>query len=224
MQKKTNKRKRRENGYQLARQTGYSNFERITFLDPHKYVKLVYSQLISTTVALATGAQQIFNLNSIFDPDRTGGGHQPYGYDQLAALYNRYRVLKTKWHILFQGESVGFRILAVPTNGLLASAVTTAATFETASEVPRSRIFAQSASAPPVTINGSISLNALNGVTRTEYLGDDRFESQIAASPSEIMVLYIAWYNVSGGTINVDFQVQLEYFVDLHDPILVAGS
>ena len=35
-------------------------------------------------------------MNSLFDPDQTGTGHQPYYFDQFAALYNRYTVLGSK--------------------------------------------------------------------------------------------------------------------------------
>jgi len=33
-----------------------------------------------------------YRANSIYDPDQTGGGHQPYGRDTLATLYNHYVV------------------------------------------------------------------------------------------------------------------------------------
>ena len=37
-------------------------------------------------------AKQYMRMNSLFDPDQTGTGHQPYYFDQFAALYNRYTV------------------------------------------------------------------------------------------------------------------------------------
>ncbi len=37
-----------------------------------------------------------FRANSIFDPDKTGTGHQPIGHDEWAAFYNHYVVLGAK--------------------------------------------------------------------------------------------------------------------------------
>ena len=35
---------------------------------------------------------QVMKLNSLYDPDFTGGGHQPYLYDTMTATYANYRV------------------------------------------------------------------------------------------------------------------------------------
>lgn len=37
-----------------------------------------------------------FRANSGYDPDLTGTGHQPYGWDQYAALYDQYVVEKSR--------------------------------------------------------------------------------------------------------------------------------
>lgn len=43
-----------------------------------------------------------FMINSLFDPDASGGGHQPAYHDQWAVLYNHYRVLSCRWSINFR--------------------------------------------------------------------------------------------------------------------------
>lgn len=49
-----------------------------------------------------------YRANGMFDPDRSGTGAQPAGFDQLIALYNRYIVLSTKTECTFTltGSSV----------------------------------------------------------------------------------------------------------------------
>jgi len=58
--------------------------------------KMYYVQQFALTggVVGITGLEQVMRLNSLFDPDFTGGGHQPNTFDQVAALYGTYRVTK----------------------------------------------------------------------------------------------------------------------------------
>lgn len=47
-------------------------------------------------------AQYFFNANSVYDPDFTGVGHQPAGFDQLMTFYQHFEVLSSKivWKII----------------------------------------------------------------------------------------------------------------------------
>lgn len=58
--------------------------------------KLIFQRRInlSVTAGVPTGNQ--FMLNSLYDPDQTGVGNQPMGFDEFATLYQRYRVLGAK--------------------------------------------------------------------------------------------------------------------------------
>jgi len=68
---------------------------------------LRYSQLVTLTAGASGlfGTEQIFRLNSLFDPDLSGVGHQPYGYDSLAALYYRYKVRAVRVCLRFSDPS-----------------------------------------------------------------------------------------------------------------------
>lgn len=41
----------------------------------------------------ASNSEHVFRLNSLYDPDLSGGGHQPLGFDQLSPLYTFYTVI-----------------------------------------------------------------------------------------------------------------------------------
>lgn len=59
-------------------------------------VKLRYVDnriLSSTSIALG---RHVYSCNSCFDPDYTGVGHQPLGYDEWSTLYTYYKVLGAK--------------------------------------------------------------------------------------------------------------------------------
>lgn len=225
--KKSKKSKR--NGasrYTLAKLGKFSNYEKynITFVDPHKFITLKYCDSFNESLATVTGTDQIMNMNSLFDPDRTGAGHQPYGYDSLALLYNRYRVWGLRWRITFHAEAQGFYVVVLPSNGALATAITNQASFALAGESPRSYVSSQGTGANAVIVTGRIELNDLNGTTVQEYKADDRFQAIFGASPSELMLLHIGTYNPSGSTLAVDFLVELWFDVEVHDPIMLAQS
>jgi hypothetical protein len=68
---------------------------------------LTYSSLFTLTTGAAQtfGSERAFALNSIFDPDVTATGHQPYGRDTLATLYGRYIVTACMVEITFSNPS-----------------------------------------------------------------------------------------------------------------------
>lgn len=51
-----------------------------------------YSQVISLTPGTGVPAPYLFRANGIQDPDYSGVGHQPYGHDTYASIYNHYNV------------------------------------------------------------------------------------------------------------------------------------
>ncbi len=225
-QNKKQKKNKTNIGYSLAKLPSFSNFEKpgLTGVDPHKFITFKYSDIYSQSLATITATNQIINMNSIFDPDRTGVGHQPYLHDTFAEIYNRYRVWAFAWKITFHAELQGFYIVTVPTNGNLASAITNQTSFSAACELPRSRCYSQGTGANAVIASGMIKLNDLNGTSEQEYRADDRFQALFSASPGELLLLNIGTYNPSGSTVTVDFSVELEYYTEIYDPIIVAQS
>lgn len=57
--------------------------------------KLKYVDIVTVDSAAASIASHVFRANDAFDPDLTGGGHSPLGYNQYALLYNNKRVLSS---------------------------------------------------------------------------------------------------------------------------------
>lgn len=59
------------------------------------YAKLRYTTVINFNASAGTATRHYFRAGSIFDPDYTGVGYQPYGHDTYATIYNHYRVVKS---------------------------------------------------------------------------------------------------------------------------------
>lgn len=63
--------------------------------------KMVYCTTISMNPGAGTAANYVFSANGIFDPDFSGIGHQPMGYDEMSLIYSKYRVVRSKIEATF---------------------------------------------------------------------------------------------------------------------------
>jgi len=123
------------------RATGFTSYQakKYTGLDPKMFITFKYFQTFTFTNAAGVAQEQNFRMNSLFDPDVTGAGHQPYLYDFMIDKYNRYLVLKTRWVVTFSPGALSMHVAVVPTNGTIPVAVTNQATYEAAAELPFSK-------------------------------------------------------------------------------------
>lgn len=64
---------------------------------PFKLVtKLAYNQQFLLSGAAGATAVRVFDASTLYDPDYTGTGHQPLGFDQIMPMYDHYVVLGSK--------------------------------------------------------------------------------------------------------------------------------
>jgi len=61
-----------------------------------------YVESFSIDPAAGSLGTTVYRANSVYDPDYTGVGHQPLGFDQMAALYAHYQVLRSTIKITLQ--------------------------------------------------------------------------------------------------------------------------
>lgn len=74
-----------------ARLSKWGSRYRDPFPAVEKY-QLRYCDTVAINGGVGSATSHLFRANSIYDPDQTGTGHQPYGHDQLNEIYNHYCV------------------------------------------------------------------------------------------------------------------------------------
>lgn len=188
---------------------------------PNRYIcKMKYA----TTVNTDAFGQYIFNMNSLFDPDRSGFGHQPYGFDPLANLYNRYRVISCGWRIQYASGTAATPIIvaSLPNNDLGLNYANTGEMLEN----PRCKYIQQNPSAPVVTLHGKQYLPKLMGRSKSQYMADDNYQAIVTASPTELGLLYLQTFNGFSGAAfpGVGLTVLLEFTVEFFDVKHIAQS
>jgi hypothetical protein len=183
--------------------------------------------LSGTGTANTFGTAVTFNLNSVFQPN--SGGHQPYGFDTLATLYDRYKV-----------HSVDVDILACYTGGIQNSfvgvimlppgeaATIAGSTVEIVGEKP------MAFTAPIVggTGTGVADIQQKFVVAQCSCLSPVEFAANVedyaalvSASPSRIPRLEIAVADfTTTTTASIKFRCSLIYHVEFYDRVILAQS
>lgn len=167
----------------------------------------------------------VWRMNSVFDPDYTGVGHQPRYFDQMAALYNRYRVDACKAIIRINNRTSNSGIVAL----LTADNTNSAYPLLTALELPhRSKVLNLSqstAGAASGTISQWFSPRKVTGVSPSTYKGDQRFQAIYSVNPSEAIGIGLTLESTDNSTnISASATVQLIYRVTWFDRQAVAAS
>lgn len=182
-------------------------------------VRLKYTERVQSN---GTAMDYVWNLNSIFDPNLTGTGHQPLGRDQWAGVYNRYRVYKVHYNIRALCDGATERWFAYAINN-----DTTAFTnFDQLCESSRSRSMPL-VNQKPLTLKGTSSLPKVNGRTRAEYMADDRYQATMGTSPAETICLHLGYINAAGTTVAanaITMDVTFYFYVELFDAIQLTQS
>jgi hypothetical protein len=185
---------------------------------------MAYFTVVTPSLTAGLASDYKFNLNGLFDPDLTGTGHQPYGYDQISTFYARWVVTRCRYQIRLTSSAGSITVLtAVPDNS--------ATSFGTgdrdlAAESPMAQTII-SASASPTdaqVITGDVILPRLTGRTKAEYLAGARYNGATAANPSETLVLHIVTQCDSTTATAVDYTVKLEYDAEFYDPTNLVQS
>lgn len=182
---------------------------------PSRYIcKMKYASTITT--AAVSGVYQ-FRLNSLYDPDLTGIGHQPMAFDNLSLLYNKYRVISCGWRIQQPSNYNGTPIIVAcnPNNDPLISWTN----FGEMCEQPRTKYLLNNPGGRIMTLSGKTYLPKLLGRTKAQYMADDIYSSVVSTNPVENALLYVNTFSGQTGEAigSVPLHVVLEYTVEWFD-------
>lgn len=151
-----------------------------TLFAKHRYSE----QLILYTDNLTnrTGTEVAFRLNSLYDPNFTGTGHQPLGFDQYAALYNYYRVYKVDVQVRVTarfGSAVTFCAVNVRSSGASYS-LGSLKKGEEILEQPGNTMMDASINQ---SWNGTYYIADIEGCTRQRVMADDQYNASTTNNP-----------------------------------------
>lgn len=215
---------RRRRGRYPAKRTSRTSVRiKSPSLIPDRYFcKLNYAENFSqnTTTSLFTRVYQ----SSLFDPRNAVGGHQPLGFDQMAALYDKYIVFGMRYDIQVYNDSSSPVDFAV----VWKNVSTTTTNFELLQERPYSDlhlISGNNAGRAKQRFRGYMSVAKMHGVAKKVINTDDKFNSTVTSDPS--LMLYLHLYQIAhdGATsVFLDYMVKITYYACFYDRKPISSS
>ncbi len=178
-------------------------------------VDMVYQDRFNLATSSGVAGTQVFQANSIYDPDFTNVGHQPMYRDQWAAIYQRYKVVtcKAEWSLAPLNSNSG-QFTYVVYNQAPPTALPEVAEFACRLPTPF---------CPNQTESGAvvISIAQTLGISEREYLASDSLWSTMGLNPARQVFLSFGCHpSYAGATdTNVAFSVLLTYRVRLSQPM-----
>lgn len=189
-------------------------------------VKLKYCQM--QHLLTQTASTQTFRVNSCYDPDFTGSGHQPMGFDQFSAFYSSYRVnaVRHNAHMVnnVSGSASAMMAAIYPDYSGTGNAINTNQMYE---QPNVSHTFVSAAFGDSVkTISFYTTLANYFGLTKAEYEGDSDHQAAVGANPTAIALLNFQTETASEGNSGSDMSImhELTLYVTFLEPKVLGLS
>lgn len=187
-------------------------------LPSSKVVQMRYCEtfgLVSTVGAL--GSYE-WSANDLYDPNITGGGHQPYGFDQWSVFYTKFTVLKSQMHAIVASNGAPMIIGVTFARTAAPSTITSAVSLIESGRGTGTLVSGSSAPVKTVRTNWDIK------ITDPEY-DPGSFFCTSSASPTFRYHYSLFAQTTDGATTATALgYVTIDYDVLLEDPITLASS
>lgn len=168
---------------------------------------LRYKETVNIGSELGVPGAYLFRANSIFDPNATGGGHQPYGHDTYSTIYNHYNV---------RSATITMRPIRIPDGVVFGISLTDDASvqgnYDTLCETKNTRIGVADEGTPRNAVVMKFDVNSSFDVPYQKATS-----AQFGATPSEQMFFH-CWVEGrnNGATSGIcDFLITISYDVDM---------
>lgn len=192
---------------------------------------LLYSD--AYTIASTTGSigLQQWRVNSAFDFDLSGTGHQPRGFDQLCSAsgpYTKYRITAVRVALEFIGDNSGLMVVAAgfsDTATIPSVAGGGTGMIACNAELPGWRsVIAPTYGGLNTVMRFSANIADIENKPRASVIAEDNFAALYNANPADLAYFTVQAQVWGSGTQNLDLIAHFEVDTEFEDPLLLAAS
>jgi len=191
---------------------------------------LTYVEQFVLNASAASTDNYVFRANSLYDPNLTGSGHQPLGYDQLTTFYSNWVVSRTAVkftmtppNLSTASPQIDNAIVAVTPRRNDASAI---ASIQTAIEQPYTEWKIVTGYGKPPVLVMTIDCARFFGVNRTVYNSSLEYSGAIGANPTQVLH-FVMTAGSTGGSNDPDpiyVTAEFEFQSTFYNMITLATS
>lgn len=198
----------------------YRKMKSIPISIPSIMRKLVYVERVN--FASAVISEQLFRLNSLYDPNDTGVGDQPLVHDQYLTMYRRYRVYGAKVEVFADNRGSETTVFAIYANANGNSD----ATLDAACERPGAIIKTLAPQSDNVCLaRRYYPIYKLSGVRKSEVALDNQYAADMGANPANNTFLHLVAGSFDGASnVDVNCVVRITFITKLFERVMVAES
>ncbi len=173
-----------------------------------------------TGVSAAGG--YVFSCNGLYDPDITGTGHQPIGFDQMMLSYYHYCVLRSRIRVIFHNETAAYVTVAIAVRAT-STLVTTQNQILEDGLVVVTPLMQTSVTTGNATLEAVCDIAKFGGVRQLR--DNSLYRGDVANNPAEQSYFHLyGWDPETATQRTVSFQVLIEYEAVFMEPANLPES
>jgi len=192
--------------------------------------KMIYEEFLTYQIGVVStfGVENVWRLNSLFDPNLTGIGHQPYGYDQMTGQYRAYKVTRVDVSVEFMDPSadglMGAALITEPSD----PSVLFGASINAMMEKPNCHVVnVNDTGEQKVHFARSFTISELTGITANQLDANiTDYTASTVASPVTVPKIHIAVASLDGAatTPTIRARIKLVYHAQFWDRVVLPQS
>lgn len=183
--------------------------------------RLRYNDSAVLTSTTGSVASYVLRANDLYDPDFTGTGHQPMGFDQMMVFYNHFTVVRSRLTVSFENYSLAAAAHCIVRADGDSTSMTVPSRIQELGGLVEIVCEYKQASGSNKTAVLDIDVAKFQGVSRSALTADPSLQGSSGASPQEIVYYHIEMWNnlAASGSVVVDYILEQDaYFTEPRNP------
>lgn len=188
----------------------------IPLFPPKKKAFLPYYEYFQLSSSGFLSSSYVMSANGLFDPNITGVGHQPAGFDQMMQYYEHYTVLRAKIVVDFRMSAGSGGVVAISTKADVTPVTGVVQGIE--GGLIDYRVISGNVASPHnfVRISRTVDIANFGGVD--DLLDNENYRGSLSSNPTEGTYFHMTVWNEVGTSTTVDIGVLIEYEAMFTEP------